>query len=130
LRKAFEPDEVLVTRPGGYLLQVEPERIDARRFERLLEEGRRANAAGRAGPALEALEAALALWRGGALGDLAYESFARTEVERLEELRLAAIEEQIDAELALGRRGTPVPELEALTAKHPLRERPRGQLMR
>ena len=129
LRKAFEPDELLLTRTGGYVLQVDPERIDTRRFERLLDEGKRANADGNPAAAREALETALALWRGGALGDLAYEPFARTEVERLEELRLVAIEERIGADLALGRHDTLVPELEALIAKHPLRERLRAELM-
>jgi DNA-binding SARP family transcriptional activator len=129
LRKAFAPDEPLVTRSGGYLLAAEPVQIDAHRFERLLEAGRTANADGQPGEALAALEAALALWRGEALGDLAYEEFARTEVERLEELRLVATEERIDAELALAHHDRLVSELEALTAKHPLRERLRGQLM-
>ncbi len=129
LRKAFEPDELLVTRSGGYVLEVEPEAIDVRRFERLLEAGRRANADGKPAEALEALEAALGLWRGNALADLVYEEFARTEIDRLEELRLVATEERIDAMLALGQHDTVIPELEALTAKHPLRERLRGQLM-
>ena len=129
LRKAFEPDELLVTRTGGYVLEVEPEQIDARRFERLLEEGRRANAAGDPSAALAALEAALGLWRGDALGDLAYEEFARAEADRLDELRLVATEERIDAELALGHHERLVPELEALVAKHPLRERVPAQLM-
>ncbi len=129
LRKTLEPSEMLVTRSGGYVLEVEPEQIDARRFERLLEEGRRANAAGKPADAAEALREALALWRGDALADLAYESFARTEIERLEELRLAALEERVDADLALGRHQALVAELESLTAKHPLRERLRGQSM-
>jgi DNA-binding SARP family transcriptional activator/streptogramin lyase len=129
LRKAFAPEDLLLTRPGGYLLQVETEQIDARRFERLLEEGRRANAEGKPAEALESLEAALRLWCGSALGDLAYEEFARTEAERLDELRLVATEERIDAELALGHHDRLVSELESLTAKHPLRERLRGQLM-
>jgi len=129
LRKAFEPDEILTTGGGGYVLEIDPDAIDVRRFERLLEEGRRANAAGKATEALEALEAALALWRGDVLGDLAYEEFARSEVERLEDLRLVAIEERIDAELALGHHDRLVPELESLAARHPLRERLRGQLM-
>ena len=129
LRKAFEPDEPLVTRAGGYALEVEPEQIDAHRFEGLLEDGRRANAAGKPADALAVLEDALALWRGEALGDLAYEEFARTEVERLGDLRLVAVEERIEAELALGHHDRLVPELEALTAKHPLRERLREQLM-
>jgi DNA-binding SARP family transcriptional activator/ABC-type transport system substrate-binding protein len=129
LRKALEPDDVLLTRGGGYVLQVDPHAIDASRFEGLLESGRRANAAGRPQKALDDLEAALGLWRGEPLGDLAYEDFARSEVERLDELRRVAIEEQIDAELTLGRHDTLVPKLEALTAKHPLRERLRGQSM-
>lgn len=129
LRKALAPDDILVTRGSGYMLEAEPDRIDARRFERLLAEGRRANAAGRAGQALETLEAALDLWHGNALGDLAYEEFARAESERLDELRLVATEERIDAELVLGRQDTAIPELEALVARHPLRERPRAQLM-
>jgi DNA-binding SARP family transcriptional activator/ABC-type transport system substrate-binding protein/streptogramin lyase len=129
LRKAFEPHEPLVTRSGGYVLEVVPEDVDVHRFERLLEEGRQANAAGEPGKALTALESALALWRGGAFADFAYEAFARTEIERLEELRLVAIEERIDAELALGHHDTLVPELEALSSSHPLRERLRGQLM-
>ena len=129
LRKVLGPEQPLVTRGGGYVLEVEPEQIDARRFERLLEEGRRANAAGEPTAALAALDAGLALWRGGALADLAYESFARTEVERLEELRLLATEERVEAGLALGRHQALIAELEALIAKHPLRERLRGQLM-
>jgi DNA-binding SARP family transcriptional activator/streptogramin lyase len=129
LRKLLEPSEMLVTRSGGYVLEVEPEQIDVRRFERLLEEGRRANAAGEPMEAADALREALALWRGGALADCAYEPFARTEIERLEELRITAIEERVDAELALGRHHALVAELESLTAKHPLRERPRAQLM-
>jgi DNA-binding SARP family transcriptional activator/ABC-type transport system substrate-binding protein/streptogramin lyase len=129
LRKTFDPDAVLLTRSGGYVLQVEPEQIDVERFERSLEKGRQANVSGRPTEALEALTAALALWRGPALGDLAYEEFARSDVERLEELRLVATEERIDAELALGRHDTLIAELEALAAKHPHRERLRGQLM-
>jgi DNA-binding SARP family transcriptional activator len=129
LRKTLEPSGMLVTRSGGYVLEVEPEQIDARRFERLLDAGRRENAAGEAAEAAETLREALALWRGDALADLAYESFARTEIERLEELRLTALEERIDADLALGRHQALVAELESLTTKHPLRERLRGQLM-
>jgi DNA-binding SARP family transcriptional activator/ABC-type transport system substrate-binding protein/streptogramin lyase len=129
LRKALEPAEILVTRSGGYVLEVDPEQIDTHRFERLLEESRRANAAGEPDKAASSLRKALALWRGDALADLAYESFARAEIERLEELRLTALEERIDADLELGRHRALVAELESLTAKHPLRERLRGQLM-
>jgi DNA-binding SARP family transcriptional activator/ABC-type oligopeptide transport system substrate-binding subunit/streptogramin lyase len=129
LRKAFEPEALLLTRSGGYVLEIEREQIDVHRFERLLEGGRKANAAGNPSEALEALEGALALWRGRALSDLAYEPFAQEEIERLEELRLVALEERIDAELALARHDTAISELEALAAKHPHRERLRGQLM-
>lgn len=129
LRKAFAPDELLVTRSGGYVLEVEPEGLDIRRFERLLEEGRRANAAGNPEDAVEVLDRALGLWHGNALADVAYENFARAESDRLEELRLVATEERIDGELTLGRHDALVPELESLVAKHPLRERLRGQLM-
>ena len=129
LRKALAPDELLLTRSGGYVLEVEPDAIDAARFERLLDAGRRANAAGEPADALQSLEPALALWRGQALAEVAYEDFARADAERLEELRLVAIEERVEAELALGRHDTLIAELEALTARHPLRERLRGQLM-
>ena len=129
LRKAFGPEDLVKTRSGGYVLKVEPEQIDAHRFERLLEEGKRQNASGHHSEALATLDAAFALWRGAPLADLAYEDFARPEIERLEELRLVATEERNEAELALGRHDTLVPELEALTAKHGPRERLRGQLM-
>ena len=129
LRKAFEPDELVVTRSGGYVLEIDPEDVDAHVFERLLDDGRRENAAGRPTVALEVLDRAVGLWRGAPLADVAYEEFAHAEVRRLEELRLAATEEQIDAKLALGRHEALVPELEALLAKHPLRERLVGQLM-
>ena len=71
----------------------------------------------------------MALWRGPALADLAYQPFAQAEIARLEELRLAALEQRIDADLATGRHAEIVGELEALVAEHPLRERLRGQLM-
>jgi DNA-binding SARP family transcriptional activator/ABC-type transport system substrate-binding protein/streptogramin lyase len=129
LRKALEPDGALETRAGGYVLHVEPDQIDARRFERLLEKGRRANADDKPEAARVALDSALGLWRGEALADLAYVPFARTESERLEELRLVATEERIDAGLALGRQDAVVSELQALIAKHPLRERLRAELM-
>jgi DNA-binding SARP family transcriptional activator/ABC-type transport system substrate-binding protein/streptogramin lyase len=129
LRKALLPDEPVLTRDRGYVLRIEPEQIDAHEFERFLEEGRRANAAGRPEAALGALGAALSLWHGPALGDLSYEEFARSEAERLDELRLVATEERVDAELALGSHHTLIPELQALSAKHPLRERLQGQLM-
>jgi DNA-binding SARP family transcriptional activator len=125
LRKVLGKD-VLTTEPAGYLLRIEPEQVDAGRFERLVGEAREAaDTEDRAAKLVEAL----ALFRGPPLADLLYEPFAEVEVLRLEELELAAREELIDAELALGRHADVVSELEALIAKHPYRERLRGQLM-
>jgi len=129
LRKAFAPEELIKTRSGGYVLDVDPEQVDVHRFEQLLERGRQQSADGKHADALATLEGALELWRGPPLADLAYEDFAPTEIERLNELRLLATEERIEAELALGQHDTLVPELEGLIAKHGLRERLRGQLM-
>ena len=119
----------LLSRPPGYLLVLAPEELDATRCERLLAEARDALAQGRAADAAERLRGALALWRGSALADVAYEPFAQGEIARLEELRLAVLEERIEADLALARHADVVGELEALVAEHPLRERLRGQLM-
>ena len=125
LRKSLGGD-VLVTREGGYVLDVSPEQVDAVRFERLAAEAREiVTPDGRAGKLREALE----LWRGPALADLAYEPFAAVEIARLEELRLAATQDLIDAELELGRHADLVPELETLIQEHPFDERLRGQLM-
>src|SRR5438876_229247 len=133
LRKVLVPaaaDEPrLVARAPGYLLRVEPGELDLEHFERLVAAGRDALAAGDAAAAAESLRAAERLWQGRPLADLEFEPFARVEVERLEELRLAAVEERIDAELAFGRQLALVSELEALGAEHPYRERFRAQLM-
>jgi DNA-binding SARP family transcriptional activator len=128
LRKALGAD-VLHTRGGGYVLETGPETIDALRFRQLVDAGRDSRSAGREKDAVALLDQALALWRGPALADFAYEDFARPEIERLEELRLVAQEERIDARLALGEHAALCPELEALVREHPLRERLRGQLM-
>jgi DNA-binding SARP family transcriptional activator len=128
LRKALPPD-MLTTRSPGYVLRVEPDALDLRRFERLVEEGRSLLARGLAADASERLREALTLWRGPALADFAYESFAQSAIARLEEVRLAAVEVRIDAELALGRHDALVGELETLVAEHPLRERLRRCLM-
>ncbi len=124
LRRELGPDR-LTTRSPGYVLHVAPDELDVAVFERLRGEARRADPP----RAAEKLRAALALWRGPALADLAYEPFAQTEIARLEELRLATLEERIDADLACGRHADLVGELEALAAAHPLRERLRAQLM-
>jgi DNA-binding SARP family transcriptional activator len=128
LRKALPPD-VLTTRSPGYLVRVEPDELDLHRFERLVDEGRSLLARGLAADASERLRDALALWRGPALADFAYESFAQAAIARLEEIRLAAVELRIDADLALGRHDELIGELEALVAEHPLRERLRVYLM-
>ena len=136
LRKALAgPDDEartaarLETQGHGYVLRIAPRALDADVFQRLLEEGREANARDDPKLAVDRLRDALALWHGPPLADLAYESFAQPEIARLEELRLTALEERIDADLALRRDGELVGELEALVERHPLRERLRGQLM-
>jgi DNA-binding SARP family transcriptional activator len=121
--------EAIVTLPPGYELRLEPDVLDLRRFQRLVDDARAALAAGDANAASALLSNALALWRGPALADLAFERFAQPEIARLDELRLAAIEDRFEADLALGRHGQLVPELERLIAEHPVRERLRGQLM-
>ena len=114
----------------GYRLAVDPEDVDVHRFERLAGEGRRALAAGDAARASELLREALGLWRGPALADVAGAPFAETQAARLEELRVAAVEDRAEADLTLGRHRDLVPGLRELVAAHPLRERLRGQLMR
>ena len=128
LRKALGT-EMIARRAPGYVLELDPGRVDVHRFARLADEGRQSLAAGDAAGAATALREALALWRGPALADFTYEPFAQTEIARLEELRLVALEERIDADLALGRHVELVAELEALVDSQPLRERPRAQLM-
>jgi DNA-binding SARP family transcriptional activator len=118
-------DGRLVTRAPGYLLRVDPSELDVGRVEALVAE------AGLLDPprAGERLREALAVWRRPPLADLAYEPFAQGEIGRLEELRLAALEQRIDADLASGRHAEVVGELEALAAEHPLRERVHVQVM-
>ena len=128
LRKLL-PEGVLETAPAGYRLVVEANSVDLFEFIRLSEEGRTALGAGDPARAADTLRAALALWRGAPLADLSWEPFAQSEIVRLEELRLAALEERIDADLALGRHGQLVAELERLVAEQPMRERFRAQLM-
>ena len=133
LRKVLGPVAMdaprLVARAPGYLLRVEPGELDLERFEWLVVEGREALAAGDAAGAAESLRAAEAIWSGRPLADIEFEAFTQVDVERLEELRLAAVESRIDAELALGSQLGLVPELEALAVEHPFRERFREQLM-
>jgi DNA-binding SARP family transcriptional activator/predicted ATPase len=132
LRKALaaaDQSELIESRPGGYRLRLDPEHIDVERFERLVAEGREALEANAPADADERLGAALALWRGEALADLAAEPFALVAAARLEELRLDAIELRNEARLRLGRDAVLVADLESAVARHPLRERLRGQLM-
>jgi DNA-binding SARP family transcriptional activator len=118
LRRLLGPATVL-TRAPGYLLDLQPEQIDAHRFERLLEDARRAGAKDRR----ELLGRALDLWRGPPLAEFAFEEWAQSEIRRLGELRLVALEERIETDVELGHPGDVVPELESLTRDHPLRER-------
>jgi DNA-binding SARP family transcriptional activator len=105
--------EVLLTRPPGYAVVVGPDELDLSRFERLVEEARLADPA----EAASKLRDAVSLWRGPPLADLADEPFAQVEIARLEELRLSAVEDRIDADLALGRHADVVAELESLVAR-------------
>ena len=124
LRKLLGSD-VLVTKQPGYQLRIAPEQLDLERFVRLVEEAREEPPAERAAK----LRRALALWRGRPLADLGFEAFAQQEIGRLEELRLAALEDRVEAELEAGRHNDLVGELEAFADEHPLRERLRSQLM-
>ena len=129
LRKALGSASVIETRSPGYVIRLSAGQLDLDHFQLRAEEAGRALARGEARSAADLLREALGLWRGAPLADLAYESFAQTSINRLEELRLAALEQRIDAELALGSHAELVGELEQLVAEHPLHERLRGQLM-
>src|SRR6266540_4845533 len=132
LRRALEPGRakgdppaLLQTVGSGYRLAIDPESVDADRFKRLFDQ------AGNATPEERSamLSAALRMWRGPALADFTYEPFAQRAIAALEELRIEAIEDRFDADLALGRGGELVAELEETIAAHPFRERLRGFLM-
>ena len=133
LRKAIEPDRteptVIITEGRGYTARLAPGQLDVSRFEQLTREGRDHLAAGRAQQAVDSLAHALALWRGPALANVRNEAFAQEPIRRLDELRIAAIEDHVEALLASGRHGDVIAQLETLVAQHPLRERLRGQLM-
>jgi DNA-binding SARP family transcriptional activator/class 3 adenylate cyclase len=125
LRRLLGP-QTIETKPPGYLLRVKPECLDLQRFTALTAQARDA-----VDPALRAalLREALAIWRGAPLADFVYEAFAQGEIGRLEELRLAALEQRIDADLELERHADVIGELETLVRQYPLREQLRGQLM-
>jgi predicted ATPase/DNA-binding SARP family transcriptional activator/class 3 adenylate cyclase len=120
---------LVITREHGYELRLDPERLDSQRFEQLVAEGRSELAEGRPERTLAASEASLALWRGEPFADLAYEPFAQAEIARLGELRVAALEQLVDAKLELGRHAEVIGRLETLIAEHPHREGLRAQLM-
>lgn len=128
-RTAGGPAERLVSTPTGYMLRLDEQELDLKRFDRLRMQGRSALAGGRPDDAAGHLAAALALWRGEALADVADAPFASTETARLADLRISAVEERIDADLQLGRHNDLVGELEALVAEHPLRETLSERLM-
>jgi predicted ATPase/DNA-binding SARP family transcriptional activator len=134
LRKALTGDgvdgaDVLATRSPGYVLSVDPDHLDAHRFERLVTLADEARSAGDAVTASASLAEAESLWRGPALADVAREQFTRPEIARLEEMRLRALEDRIDSDLELGRHVELVGEISSLVERHPLRERLREQLM-
>ena len=124
LRKVLGP-EVVVTKPPGYAIMIPADTLDLARFERLVAEARALEPEERS----QQLRTALDLWRGEPLADIGLEPAVESEVLRLDELRLATLEDRIDADLACGRHADVVPELVGLVARQPLRERLRGQLM-
>jgi DNA-binding SARP family transcriptional activator/WD40 repeat protein len=133
LRLLVEPDRgadhLLVTRAPGYVLRVGAEEYDAARFEDRMRTARAQAAQGPASSAVATLDEALGLWRGPAFAEFAYDDFARAEAARLEELRVTAVEDRVDAKLTLGHHEQVIGELERTVDAHPLRERSRGQLM-
>src|SRR5262245_4594685 len=133
LRKALggSPDDrsAIIRRDPGYTLDVSDAAIDVHRFSELRSRGRAALEDQDPERASRLLAEALAVWRGAALADFTYDDFARGEIERLEEVRLATIEDRLDADLSLGRHGDLIAELRALVDEHPARERLRADLM-
>ncbi|CAN5642583.1 hypothetical protein BH24ACT26_BH24ACT26_10590 [soil metagenome] len=134
LRKTLEParspgtpSRLLQRRPPGYVIEIDPDWLDSRRFERLVDEAGEASDDPR-GKAAK-LRDALALWRGPALADFSYEPFAQAEIYRLEGVRIGALEARIEAELALGHHARLVSELESLVRQFPMREGLRAHLM-
>jgi DNA-binding SARP family transcriptional activator len=135
LRRSLEPDRMprrqsrlVITREPGYLLAVDRDQIDAVRFERLVGEARLVLASA-PDKAAVLLHTALSLWRGEPLADFTFEPFAQSEITRLTDLRLTALEDRIEAELALGGHTALCSELAQLAREHPLRERLSSQLM-
>jgi DNA-binding SARP family transcriptional activator len=136
LRRLFDPgratgsrEGMLVTTASGYMLRLDDQQLDLQRFTHLHEEGQQALRDNRPADAARLLRDALRLWRGPALVEVVNEPFAQDESARLEALRLAVLEERIEADLQLGRHSDVVGELQALLAEHPLRESLCGRLM-
>ncbi len=128
-RRPGTPNTVLISQPPGYLVRIGAEDLDLRRFQRLVDEGRQSMSAGAPHVASIKLYEALGLWRGAPLADFGSQQFAVSEIARLTEIRLRALEDRIGADLALGRHSDLVGELESLVAQHPLREGFSRQLM-
>ena len=122
-RRPRSPANVLVTQPPGYVLRVDSSRVDFLAFEALAMKGRQLLAEGNPRTARDAFTESLALWRGPALADLLDEGFLQNTATRLEDLRLAALDERFEVELALGRHADVISELEYLVTEHPYRER-------
>jgi DNA-binding SARP family transcriptional activator len=136
LRRLLDPQhrpwgqsEILIRRPPGYQLCIEPDQLDALRFEWFVGRGRAALDRCELEDAARLLNGALALWRGRALADVAFVEAAQVEVVRLEALRMGATTALVDAELALGRHDELIPRLEGLVQEYPFDERLSGQLM-
>ena len=121
--------DVLLTQGRGYLLRIASGELDLDRFSEMAERARDALAAGNPQEAAVLLRDALGLWRGPPLADFVYAPFAQAAIAQLEELHLGALEERVEADLVLGQARELVGELRDLVARHPLRERLRGQLM-
>ena len=128
LRRVLPAGRLITTGPG-YMLRLFPAELDVGQFEQFIFDGRDALAAGTSAEAVQLLDQAMTLWRGPPLADFRYEPFAQAEIARLEELRLACLEERNEANLALGSAGALTAELGRMVSDHPLRERLRGQLM-
>jgi DNA-binding SARP family transcriptional activator len=136
LRRSLQPDwdrlrhgPLLETRPRGYLLHVEPDALDADRFRAMVERSRCLVRSNAAQAAADGVRQALDLWRGVALADVPRTPSVAAAAAQLEELRIAALEDRIEAELAIGRHSELVCELSALVSRYPLQERLRSQLM-
>jgi predicted ATPase/DNA-binding SARP family transcriptional activator len=129
LADAGSADALVVTRRPGYLVDVDPERVDAHRFIRLVQRARRQADQNAPVEAIRLYEEGLALWRGDPLAEFSAHEWARAEISRLTALRMAAVEERVTLRLMLGHHAELVAELEDLTLRYPLQERPHGQLM-